>query len=147
MEPETATADQPVPTTPEAPRLWAVQFASGGIPQDPSLFDSHEVALRFFVEVAVANDLEWSDDCSGEWIGNDDDEVRLFGPLGVVSELVPPLMSEWVGGQYEDRPFTTEETAEVERILAMIREDKKADQLAREVLAEDATPDRPGGCD
>lgn len=103
--------------------MWAVQFASEGIPYEPRLLDSYEVALQYFVEVAVANDLEWTDDCSGEWIGNDNDEVRLFGPLGIVSVLVPPLTAKWVDHQFVDRPFTAEESAEVESILAKIRED------------------------
>ena len=132
----------------QRPGVYAVQFASGGIPQDPHLIEGpYAMALRLFVEVAVANRLEWTDDCSENWIGNDDDEVRLYGPLGIWSELSPPLMSEWKNDQMEERPFDDAELAAVEAILDTIREKNREDQDAREVLAEDSTPDRPGGCD
>ena len=140
----TENAEEPRPT----PSVYAVQFACGGIPEEPQLIEGRENALRFFVETAIANHLEWTDDSSENWIGNDDDEVRLFGPLGVpFAVLAPPLRSKWNGKGFDDVPFTADELAEVEAILATIREDKKAQQQAREVLAEDSTPDRPGGCD
>jgi hypothetical protein len=129
--------------------LWATQWATGGIPEEPRLVDSREKALRLLVETAVANGLEWDDDCSGTWIGNDDDEVRLFGPLYVWDKLAPPTKSELVdvAGKHEwaERPFTVEENAEVERILELIREDERKDQEAREAVAELHTPG--GGCD
>src|SRR5208282_2850513 len=127
----TENAEEPRPT----PSVYAVQFASGGIPQEPRLIEGRENALRFFVETAIANDLEWTDDSSENWIGNDDDEVRLFGPLGIWSELASPTRSYWCDGEMKERPFSADELAEVEAILATIREDKKAQQQAREVLA------------
>ncbi|HTT74227.1 MAG TPA: hypothetical protein VMG99_08845 [Thermoplasmata archaeon] len=131
---------------PEKPReLYAVQFSAGGIPQDPHLVVGYENALRFFAEVAVANNLEWTGDCSGEWVGNDDDEVRLFGPLGTFSTLAPPTVSEWTEAAYVERPFNAEENAAVAAILAAIRERNKADREAREAVAELNTPG--GGCD
>lgn len=105
--------------------MWAVQFSDGGIPQDPVLFVSEADARRYFAEVAVANDLEWTDDCSGEWIGNDDEEVRLFGPVVSWETLAPPMRSVWnhEKGAFDEVPFTETDAAEVERILAKIRED------------------------
>jgi hypothetical protein len=127
--------------------LWAVQWASGGIPESPYLLDSYENALRLFAETAVANGLEWTGDSSGDWIGNDDDEVRLYGPIYVWGKLEPPTTREWKNGGAVERPFTDEENEMVRRILEAIDDEKKADQLAAEVLAEDMTPERPGGCD
>lgn len=126
--------------------LYAVQYAHGGIPDEPVLYDNEADALRAFVESAVAADLEWTEDCSSSWIGNDDDEVRLFGPLTrVVGPLPPPVKNDWnrEKSEFEDVPFTDAQKAEVERILGVIREGRREDAEAREVVAEDKT----GGCD
>jgi hypothetical protein len=127
--------------------LWAVQWVGGGIPEDPQLFDNHDNARRYFVETAVANDLKFTEDCSEWWIGNDDDEVRLFGPLYVWTTLAPPTNREWKDGEYVTRPFTAEENEKVEAILAELKRQREEDQLNREIMAEDSTPERPGGCD
>ena len=139
------------PGTPQP--LWAVQWTGGGIPEEPHLFDNRDNARRYFVEVAVANGLEFTDDCDEGWIGNDKNEVRLFGPIEVWKNLAPPANSEWDAkadecrGGFVMRPFTAEENEKVESILATLKLERRAEQLARELLAEDSTPGRPGGCD
>jgi hypothetical protein len=134
----------------EPRRLWAVEFSHGGIPDDPTLFADLDMARRFLVETAAAEGLEWTDDCSDGWIGNDDDEVRLFGPLEVVSQLPETIKGEWTDyddgrtNEYVHRPLNEAERAEVERVLALMREARRTDQEAREAVAELSTPD--GGC-
>lgn len=119
---ETGTCDD-CRSQAEPRRVWAVQFAEGGIPQDPMLFDNEEAARRAFVEIAVANDLEFTDDHTADWIGNDDNEVRMWGPLGTASVPDPNPVGEWVGSRWVYRPLNETERAEVERILTAIREE------------------------
>jgi hypothetical protein len=107
------------------PRVfWAVQYAEGGIPQQPFLFDSEEAALRCFVETAVAEELEFTEDCGPGWIGNDEDEVRMWGPIGSESVAPPKPKAEWKGDGFESRALNEKERAEADRILASIREPK-----------------------
>lgn len=102
--------------------LWAVQYAQGGIPEEPRLFDSEANARRYMVEVAVASDIEPMDEPTSTYIGNDDDEVRLFGPIHVWHELVGPMRSHYVPekGEFEYVPFTVEDNAAVEKLLTAI---------------------------
>lgn len=134
---------------------YAVQFSSGGIPQDPELFTDRDEAQRRFVAMAVANELEFTDDCNAEWIGNDDDEVRMWGPIAPAPETrgppADPVKYDFVdterGHEYLPVPFTAEEREKFDSILLALRGQKEDEAMAREVLAEDSTPDRPGGCD
>jgi hypothetical protein len=139
--------DEAAGTPPPTPNVWAVYTMHGGIPGEPELYDKHESALRRFVELAVEAGLAYTEDCSEGWIGDDDDEVRLYGPIAVAATGPAPVTHEWVKDRYEERPFTDAQRAEVDRILEVMREQRRADQEAREVLAEDSTPERPGGCD
>jgi hypothetical protein len=137
------TAGQALPPT----RVYAVQFMHGGIPEDPELYDKHESALRRFVELAVEAGLAYTEDCSEGWIGDGDDEVRLYGPIAVAATGPAPVTHEWVKDHFEARPFSDAQRAEVDRIVGTIRAEERRDREAREVQAEDSTPERPGGCD
>jgi hypothetical protein len=110
--------------------VWVVQSASGGIPEEPILFDNVVAAERCFVEIAVEAGLPFTDDCSASWIGNDDDEVRIWGPVWVASVSPPAQKKEWVREgkknrlNLEVRPFNDRECVEVERILGILHAPK-----------------------
>ena len=113
------------PTEPARPvsDVWAVQDAQGGIPNVPSLFDNEDAALRCLVEAAVANDLEFTDDCSRGWIGNDDDEVRMWGPISIYSAPPDKPQTDYRGaeGGFVDRPLNEEERRKADAMLDAIR--------------------------
>lgn len=114
----------PTNATPDPTAIWVVQGASGGIPFEPILFDNRQDAERYFAESVVASDLEWTADCSGSWAGNDDDDVRMWGPIHLYGPLAPARKT---GGydrakrEFETRPFTPYEKGLVTRILKQVR--------------------------
>jgi hypothetical protein len=114
-------AAPPANETPK-PGFWVVQTTSGGIPQDPVLFDSHAEAEQYFAECVVAGDLPF-DGSSGCYAGNDDDEIRIFGPANVFHPSATPSRSHWNHEKraFDDTPFSLGDQAEADRILRLMR--------------------------
>jgi hypothetical protein len=108
---ESCAAGGPCAVNPR--NLWAVQFAHGGIPEDPELYENEDVATRRFAELAVLNGIEFEPgEHSSGYIGNDDDEVRMWDVMVAGSAPTP--------AHYDGKPLSTDEAVAVGVILGAL---------------------------